>query len=75
MPRNSENLINAKLAECLLSKHPGWTVGSEQTDVLVNKSKQPGIVISRDGGLEVALKSGFFPASSVHGGKGTRPKP
>ena len=65
MPRNSENIINAKLAECLRSKHPGWTVGSEQTDVLVNKLKQPDIVVSSSGGLTVVLETEYSPASSV----------
>lgn len=65
MPSNSEKTVNAKLAECLRSKHPGWNARAEQTNVFVEKMKQPDIVVSHVGGLTVILETEFFPAATV----------
>ncbi len=62
---NSEKTVNAKLAECLRSKHPGWNVRAEQTNVFVEKLKQPDIVVSHEGGLTVILETEFSPAATV----------
>ncbi len=62
---NSEKIVNAKLAECLRGKHPNWTVRAEQTNVFVQKLKQPDIVVSHVGGLTVILETEFEPAPTV----------
>ena len=65
MPSNSEKTVNAKLAECLRDKHPGWNVRAEQTNVFVERMKQPDIVVSHVGGLTVILETEFAPAATV----------
>ena len=65
MPTNEEKTLNAKLAECLRGKHPGWIVGAEQTNVFVAKLKRPDIVVSREGGLTVVVETEYAPAASV----------
>ncbi len=65
MPKNSERTVNTKLAECLRDKHPSWIVRAEQTDIFVEKMKQPDIVVSDEGGLTVILETEFLPAKSV----------
>ncbi|MYG68937.1 MAG: hypothetical protein F4199_02635 [Rhodothermaceae bacterium] len=65
MPTNSERTINTKLAECLRNKHPGWTVRAEQTNVFVQKMKQPDIVVSHEGNLTVMIETEFAPAATV----------
>ena len=65
MPTNSEKTLNVKLADCLRGKLPNWSVQAEQTNVLVEKKKQPDIVISHIGGLTVILETEFSPATTV----------
>ncbi len=65
MPTNTEKAINTKLAECLRAKHPGWTVGAEQTGVFMDKMKQPDLVISHQERLTVIIESEFAPASNL----------
>ena len=65
MPTNTEKAVNIKIAECLRSKHPGWTVGAEQTGVFVAKLKQPDIVISHEGGLTIIVETEYDPANTV----------
>ena len=65
MPNNSEKSVNTKLAECLRSKLWGWSVDAEQTDVFVDRQKQPDLVISHAGGLTVILETEFSPAHGV----------
>ena len=65
MPSNSEKTVNAKLAECLRGKHPRWNVRAEQTNVFVEKMKQPDVVVSHVGGLTVILETEFAPAATV----------
>ncbi len=72
MPRNTERTLNAKLAECLRGKHPGWTVGAEQTGVFVEKQKQPDIVVSRVEGLTVVVETEYAPAATVEADATTR---
>ena len=65
MPTNTENILNAKLAECLRGKHPNWRVGAEQTNVFVEKLKQPDIVVSHEGGLTVVVETEYAPAATI----------
>ncbi|MCY4224899.1 MAG: hypothetical protein OXF06_08680, partial [Bacteroidetes bacterium] len=65
MPNNSEKIINAKLAECLRTRLPNWSVGAEQTNVLVEKKKQPDLVVSHASGLTVIMETEFSPATTV----------
>ena len=65
MPTNSERIVNAKLAECLRSRLPNWIVGAEQTNVLVEKMKQPDLVVSHASGLTVIMETEFSPAATV----------
>ncbi len=65
MPNNSEKIINSKLAECLRGVLSSWSVRAEQTDVFVEKMKQPDIVVSHAGGLTVILETEFSPARTV----------
>ncbi len=65
MPINSEKIVNTKLAECLRSRLPNWSVGAEQTNVLVEKKKQPDLVVSHTGGLTVIIETEFSPAATV----------
>ena len=65
MPTNSERNVNTVLADCLRSRLPNWEVGAEQTNVFVDKLKQPDIVVSHVGGLTVILETEFSPATTV----------
>ena len=65
MPTNSERTVNIKLAECLRSRLPNWSVGAEQTNVLIEKMKQPDLVVSHTGGLTVIIETEFSPAATV----------
>ncbi len=66
MPTNTaEAVVNAKLAESLRRKHPGWEVDTEQTGVLEEKSKRPDIVISHENGLTVVIETEYAPANTV----------
>ena len=62
---NSEKTVNAKLAECLWGKHPGWSVAAEQTGVFVEKQKRPDLVVSKEGGLTVVVETEYAPAATV----------
>ena len=72
MPTNTEKTVNAKPAECLRSKHPGWTVGAEQTGVFVEKLKQPDHVISHENGLTVIVETEYAPARTIGTGAKSR---
>ena len=65
MPLNTEKIVNAKLAEGLRGKYPGWRIGAEQTQVFVERAKQPDIVVSHASTLTVIVESEFAPASRV----------
>ena len=65
MPTNSEKIVNAKLAEWLRTRLPNWSVGAEQTGVLVEKMKQPDLVVSHANGLTVIMETEFSPAATV----------
>ncbi len=65
MPTNAEKVVNAKLAECLRGKHPGWRVGAEQTDVFAEKLKRPDIVVSQEDTLTVIIETEYLPARGV----------
>lgn len=65
MAINSERTVNTVLAHCLRSRLPNWDVGAEQTNVLVEKKRQPDLVVSHVGGLTVILETEFSPASTV----------
>ncbi|MCY4224905.1 MAG: hypothetical protein OXF06_08710 [Bacteroidetes bacterium] len=49
MAINSERTVNTVLAHCLRSRLPNWDVGAEQTNVLVEKKRQPDLVVSHVG--------------------------
>lgn len=67
MPRTTEPVFNAKLAEVLRGKYPGGEsrLGAEQTDVLAERGRRPDVVVHPPGGLPVIVETEFHPARSV----------
>ena len=67
MPRTTEPVFNAKLAEVLRNKYPGGEsrLGAEQTGVLAERGRRPDIVVHPPGSLPVIVETEFHPARSV----------
>lgn len=67
MPRTTEPVFNAKLAEVLRGKYPGGKsrLGAEQTGVLAKRGRRPDIVVQPPGCLPVIVETEFYPARTV----------
>lgn len=67
MPRTTEPVFNAKLAEALRGKYPGGKsrLGAEQTGVLAKRGRRPDIVVQPPGCLPVIVETEFHPARTV----------
>lgn len=67
MPRTTEPVFNAKLAEVLRGKYPGGKsrLGAEQTGVLAKRGRRPDIVVQPPGCLPVIVETEFHPARTV----------
>ena len=67
MPKTSEPVINAALANVLRGKHPLWRerVYAEQSRVFQQAALRPDIVVDHPGGLPVAVETEFEPARTV----------
>ena len=67
MPRTTEPVFNAQLAEALRGKYPGGecSLGAEQTKVLRARGRRPDIVVRPRGSLPVIVETEFEPARGV----------
>ncbi len=65
--KNSEKSVNFELERILRTKHPGWTVGVEQTQVLRGQaSRCPDMLVRPPtGGLPVIVETEYAPATTV----------
>ena len=67
MPKTSEPVINAALADALRRKHPLWhsRVHVEQSRVFQQAALRPAIIVDHPGGLPVVIETELEPARTV----------